>query len=182
MERNLTIFHIIEILLKEKLHARGIAKRLRTNHTTVLRKLKKLVDENVLDYEKIGKNKLFFLKNSAEAKQYVFMTEHYKLLRLLKEYPTLRKIVSKIQGNKGIKLAILFGSYVKGYAKKSSDIDIYIETTNLKIKNEIEGIDSRISVKIGKFDKRNYLIREIIKDHVIIKGVERFYEKAETFD
>ncbi|MBU0959512.1 MAG: nucleotidyltransferase domain-containing protein, partial [Nanoarchaeota archaeon] len=94
----------------------------------------------------------------------------------------LRKIVEKIQKDKKIKLAILFGSYVKGLEKKDSDIDIYIETNNKKVKQDLELIDSKINVKIGKYDKENLLIKEIEKDHVIIKGVEEFYERNNFFD
>jgi len=80
-----------------------------------------------------------------------------------------------------IKLAILFGSYSKGLAKQDSDTDIYIETDNKKIKKELESIDSRLSIKIGEFSADNLLIKEIIKNHVIIKGVEDYYEKTKLF-
>ena len=72
---------------------------------------------------------------------------------------------------------MLFCSYAKGLAKKDSDIDIYIETKNRNVKKSIEDIHSKISVKIGIFDIKSLLIKEIIKDHIIIKGIEVFYEK-----
>ena len=43
-------------------------------------------------------------------------------------------------------------------------------------------INSRLSIKIGKYNKDNLLIKEIEKNHVIIKGVEIFYEKYKIFD
>ena len=75
------------------------------------------------------------------------------------------------------KLIILFGSYAKGLARKDSDIDIYIETKNRNVKKEIEDIHTKINVKIGTFDSNSSLIKEIIKDHIIIKGIEDFYDK-----
>ncbi len=79
-------------------------------------------------------------------------------------------------------MAIIFGSYAKELAHKDSDIDIYLETENRKIKKDIENLNSKLSVKIGKYDKNNLLIKEIKKDHIIIKGVEKYYEKNELFE
>lgn len=78
-------------------------------------------------------------------------------------------------------MGVFFGSYAKGLAKKDSDIDIYVETTDKKIKQDLELLDSRLSVKIGKYNRENLLIKEIEKNHVIIKGVEEYYEKTQFF-
>ena len=75
------------------------------------------------------------------------------------------------------KLIILFGSYAKNIAKPESDIDIYLETEDQNIKKKTEEINSKLSVKIGAFNKDSLLIKEIIKNHVILKGAERFYEQ-----
>ena len=61
-------------------------------------------------------------------------------------------------------LVMLFGSYAKNTSNSKSDIDIYINTTNKQIKKQVELIDSKISVKMGDFDKENLLIKEIIKN------------------
>ncbi len=182
MEQRDCKLEIINELLRKKEHIRELAKKLKSNHTTILRKLKELSKENVLDFNEEGRNKVYFLKKTSEAKTNVFIAEQYKLTQVLKEHPNLRNIFEKIQRNKKIKLAILFGSYAKKIAKKESDIDIYIETTNIRLKNELEEINSKLNVKIGKYNKDNLLIKEIEKNHVIIKGVEIFYEKYKIFD
>ncbi|MEA2075728.1 MAG: nucleotidyltransferase domain-containing protein [Euryarchaeota archaeon] len=178
MERKDYTLEIVNTLLKSPNHVRGAAKELGVNHMMVSRKLKELLDENVVDYRQEGKNKVFFLKKTLEAKNHVYAAEHYKLLQAVKKYPHLRKIIQAVQENKGIKMAVLFGSYAKGLAKKDSDIDIYVETTDKKIKQDLELLDSRLSVKIGKYNRENLLIKEIEKNHVIIKGVEEYYEKT----
>ena len=43
----------------------------------------------------------------------------------------------------------------------------------------MKDIDSRLSVKIGRYDKESLLIKEIQKSHIVIKGVEEYYEKTE---
>lgn len=172
---------IVEALLKSENHIRGLAKLLGTNQTTIARKVDGLHKDNILDFKNEGRNKVFFAKKTLEAKQFAYSVETNKLIELLKKYPQLRRIIEIIQKNEKIRLSILFGSYAKAIAKKESDIDIYIDTSDAKLKEEIENIDSKISVKIGKYDKESLLIKEIEKNHVIIKGVETYYEKNKFF-
>ncbi|MEM4397312.1 MAG: nucleotidyltransferase domain-containing protein [Candidatus Woesearchaeota archaeon] len=175
------IIKIIEVLLNGKKHLRQIAKEIKTNQTTTARKLQDLYKENVVDFEYAGKNKVFFLKKTFEAKQYCLIMEQYKTLDSIKKYPVLRNIFEKIRKNEKISMALIFGSYAKQTSTKESDIDIYIETLDKEIKKEIESINSRISVKIGNYEKENLLIKEIEKNHIIIKGGEEFYEKNSFF-
>ncbi len=182
MEQKSYKFEIIDILLEENKHIRSISKHLNKNPMTISRKINELYKQNVVDYKQEGKNKVFFLKGSIEARNYVLMAEFYKLQKVLKKYPVLRRIINGIQANKKIRLAVLFGSYAKLKPREQSDIDIYIETRKREMKKQIEGINSKINVKLGVFDKKDLLIKEIVKNHVIIKGVERFYELTGFFE
>ena len=173
---------IVNELLREENHIRNLAKMLKINHMTILRKIKELFKSNVVDYKEEGRNKIYFLKNTTEAKITINTAENYKLLKTIKEYPFLRKIIKKIQEDKRITLALLFGSYAKGTGKKDSDIDVYIETINKNIKKDLEKIDSKLSIKIGKYNKNNPVIKEIKRNHVIIKGTERYYEINKFFE
>lgn len=168
---------IIELLLGADNHVRGIAKKLNESHSTILRKLNNLKNENVIDSRREGKNKIFFLKINLVSKAYILQTELHKLTKLLRHHPELSIIFEEILKKTDEKLIVLFGSYAKGLAKKDSDIDIYIETKSRSVKNSVEEIHSKISVKIGIFDTKSLLIKEIIKDHVILRGVEVFYDK-----
>ncbi|MDD5087042.1 MAG: nucleotidyltransferase domain-containing protein [Candidatus Nanoarchaeia archaeon] len=182
MEQKNYKLEIINVLLKEKSHIRKIANKLNINHMMIVRKIKHLSNENVVDFTKQGKNQVYFLKKTVESRAYVFIAETSNLIKTISKYSELRSIVEKIQKDKRIKLALLFGSYAKGIAKKESDIDIFIETENNNIKKEFNLIDSRLSIKIGKYSMKNDLIKEIDKDHVVIKGVEYYYEKNQFFE
>jgi predicted nucleotidyltransferase len=171
---------IVEQLLRSDNHIRGLAKALDTNQTTISRKIYGLYKENIVDFRIEGKNKVFFLKKTLESKQYAYMAEMHRLLSAIKTYPQLRRIIEEIK-KKDVKMAVLFGSYAKSAANKGSDIDIYVETQDENLKQQIEQIDTRISVKIGKYDPLNLLIREIEKNHIILKGVEEYYEKNQFF-
>ena len=167
---------IIQSLLKQECHVRGLAKTLNESHSTILRKLNKSVEQNVIDYKKEGKNKVFFLKKNMFSRNYILQAEIYKFNTLLNKYPELVIILEQILKKVSCKLIIIFGSYAKFRAKKESDIDIYIETRNRNIKMTVENVHSKINVKIGSFDIKSNLIKEIIKDHVIVRGFEEFYE------
>lgn len=173
---------IILLLLRGENHLRGIAKQLNESHSTILRKLNNLLKENVLDYNMEGKNKVFFIKKNLQAKNYVFNAERYKLIELLKKYPELNIIIDDFLKKAEEKLIVLFGSYAKFTAKSDSDIDVYVETENKRIKEKIELTHSKIKVKIGDFDTDSQLIKEIIKNHIILRGVEEFYEKTKFFE
>lgn len=181
MEQN-TGFKVVLFLIKEKSHIREIAKSLNINHMAVSRVLNQFICKNIVDYKWEGKNKVYFIKKTSEAKNYLIMAELFNLNEAISKYSRLRRIVEEIQSNKKIKLAILFGSYAKDIPKESSDIDLYIESNNKKLKEEISLIDSKLSIKLGKFDVNSLLIKEIIKNHIILKGVELYYEKLKFFD
>ena len=169
---------IVALLLQADLHPRGLAEKLQTNHMTITRKLSILVNENIVDYRTEGKNNVYFLKKSIEGKNAAMIAELYKQSRIVSNYPILRGIFQAIQEIHEIPLALLYGSYAKGLQNKESDIDIYIETLNNDLKKQLEQRHSLMSVKIGEFDPDNLLIREIMKDHIIIKGVEAYFDKT----
>jgi len=182
MERKDYKLEVVNFLLKERGHVRGIANKLGTNHMLIARKIKELSSANVVDCVQEGKNKTYFLKKTAEARAFIFMAENYRILQTIEKYPSLRSIIEKIQRNKKIQLAILFGSYVKGTASKDSDIDIYIEGSDKNLRKELKLLDSKLSVKIGDYDRASPLIKEIEKNHVVLKCVENFYDENQFFE
>ena len=143
---------------------------------TSSRILKELYVKNVIEFEKKGRNKVYHIKNTEEARNYLVMAEIYKLNQRITKYPVLRKIAKEIQNNSNVNIALLFGSYAKDKIREKSDIDIFIKTDDKTIKKEIQKINTRISVKTGDLND-NPLAREIKNDHVIIKGAEEYYDK-----
>lgn len=173
---------IILVLIRGESHLREIARTLKKSHSTILRKINELVKIGVLDYKMEGKNKKLFIKNGLGARNYIYSAEIYKLSKFIEKYPELGIILEDIKKNMPKGMIILFGSYAKGNPKKESDIDIYIETLDSPVKSKVKDINSKINVKIGKFDASSLLIKEIIKNHIIIRGVEEFYEKNKFFE
>lgn len=177
--RNNLEAEIVLLLIKNRSHLREIARILDESHSTILRRINGLIKEGVLDYRREGKNKVFYIKDNLKSKNYVYSAEIYKLSKLINKCPELGIIFEDIKRVISKGMIILFGSYAKGNYKKNSDI--YIETLDNSIKNKIRDISSKINIKIGKFDTNSLLIKEIIKDHVIVRGLEEFYEKTKFF-
>jgi predicted nucleotidyltransferase len=173
---------VISSLIRNKAYLREMARKLNESHSTVLRKINALVKENVLDFRKEGKNKIFFIKNNLKAKNYVYSAEIYKFNKLLKAHPRLGTIFEDVKKNVPRGMIILFGSYAKGSPKPNSDIDIYVETNDNDLKYKLQELNSKLSIKIGKFDMNSLLIKEIIKNHIIIRGLEDFYERNRFFE
>ena len=181
-QTNIELEIVLALLRREELHIRALARYVNQPHANISRAMKSLLKENVVDFKVEGKNKLFRLKKGIESLNYAYIAEHYKLIKLLEKYPLLSIIVESILSKTNERLVIIFGSYAKFIAKKESDIDVFVETMKRSVKKELENINSKLSVKIGKFDKNNLLIKEIVKNHVIVKGVEYYYEKNKLFD
>ena len=173
---------VVNSLLQEPCHPRRIASKLGTNPMLITRKIHELEMENVVDYNQRGRNKIYFLKKTSEARAAASMAENYKLMKTLERYPALRKVIEAIQKNPDINLALLFGSYAKGNASKDSDIDIYVESKDVNLRKNLRLLDSKLSLKIGAYEREAPLIKEIEKNHVAVKGVERFFEKNRFFE
>ena len=175
------LYNIILNLIKKDNHLRQIAKDLDVNHMTVKRALDTLVKENVLDVREEGRNNVFSVKKTLEARNFILMAEINKLNSFIADHPELKQNLKDLNIlHKGI--IVIFGSYAQGTDTKESDIDIYIDTLSNKILKYAKGINKKFSVKIGKYDNKSLLIKEILGNHVIVKGVEEFYEKNKFFD
>jgi len=174
-------YEILLSLLKKNMHGRELAKELKTSLTRVQSIFNELRQINVLDYEIEGKNHVYFIKKNLIAKSFILNAENYKFIKLLKKYISLEPIFKDIIEKCPDKMIILFGSYAKFIPKNDSDIDIYVETTDKNLKENIQIINNLLGVKIGEFNPNDLLIKEIIKNHIIIQGGETFYERLGFF-
>lgn len=177
VEQDLTM-EIVLLLIDSDSHPRRISKELGVPHTTIIRKLRNLSDANAIDFREEGKNKVYFLEDTLEARTCIISAEVYRFARTLDSYPRLRAVFNSVIRDDRIRLAILFGSYARGAPTFRSDIDVFVETEDRQVKLDLEKIQSRVSVKIGPFDRSKDLVKEIEKNHVIIKGFEDYVSKT----
>lgn len=89
----------------------------------------------------------------------------------------IKKIAAPFFKNYGVKRAAVFGSTVRGDAKKNSDIDILIEFKNKKSLLDLVGLELDLAKQYGRkvdlvtFASLHPLLRDrILKEQYIIYG------------
>ncbi|MFH0831257.1 MAG: helix-turn-helix domain-containing protein [archaeon] len=163
----------------KKIYGREAAKRLKMNQKTASNILNRLEKENILKFSQEGRNKYYFLnKFNPQIKDIIKLIEISRKSRFLEKYKKISGLFSKLeQKSRGI--LVIFGSYAGFSSNDKSDLDIFIIG---KISNA-EDLEKAYNLKMNifkssrkRFDKDNILIKEIIKNHIILKGMEDFVE------
>jgi uncharacterized protein len=180
-EVELTILKLFTQGYSAELHLRGIEKKVPYSFRTVQITMEKLEQRRVVISKMVGKNKMYELQKSLIAKEYCLLTERYKKISFLEQKPFLRGIIEFLEPHlSGI--VVIFGSYAKNLEKPHSDLDVFIAGTCDE--EEITKISKRfgihISLKIYPIEifvekiHSDYLLNEIVHDHIILKGAEHF--------
>lgn len=165
-----------------------IAKELKQYYSFVNKVVMRLGKENIIIINKTGKAYLCSL-NLNEEKTFALLSlseiekrdEFYKANKKLKLI--LEDFTNSIKKDNTITI-ILFGSYAKGIPTKKSDIDLLLVSAN---KFPVEKIIREVYAKYGmeinvtvlterefKSQKTKEIIKEIIKNHYVLYGAEKF--------
>lgn len=171
------LYDVVLCLENQPRHVRSVASALSVNHMTVSRKLKLLLRMNVLDFKQVGRSKVYFVKDTLEAKNVLIAAHCYAQNKLVEENSLFRRVIEEVRRCDDVRFAMVFGSYAKKKASEGSDVDLFLATDQLETKQKIEGVHRKISVKIGEFDLKEELVQEVVKHHVLIKGAETYYER-----
>jgi len=180
---NKTTKAILSELAREKntrIYGRELAKKHKLNQKTVANTLKKLEQEDILKYKVEGKNKYYFLNEfNTLIKEVIQIIEIEKKADFIKSHKSLNGLFRQIESKcKGV--IVLFGSYAKGTENKESDIDLLVfEKANLTdIEKSFGKKLNTVRTSKEKFDKNSPFVREVLKNHIILKGVEEFVNLA----
>ncbi|MCH7568313.1 MAG: nucleotidyltransferase domain-containing protein [Nanoarchaeota archaeon] len=148
----------------KKLRVREIERTLKFPLPSVIRYCKELMEQGILEIEKIGNISLYIADRTNE--KYLLEKMIYNI-KIIYESSLVSYLKEEL-GNPGI---VLFGSYSKGEDVEESDIDLYIETLSKK------GIDlKKFEKKLGRRIQifRHGSIKEIKNSHLannIINGI-----------
>ncbi|MFP4645754.1 MAG: nucleotidyltransferase domain-containing protein [Candidatus Woesearchaeota archaeon] len=156
-----------------------IARMKNLNQKTVSSRLQALEDQAILKSRTEGRNRLFSLNtdNKEIVKHVLIGIEHVRTARFFSRHPLLGNLSEKMQQHiKGS--AAIFGSYVKGTQKRSSDLDVLIigdcDEDAIEELGELHGID--INLKIYPEYESDILVREALEHHIFIKNAENLIE------
>lgn len=161
-----------------------IAKKRSLNQKSVANILNKLEDEGLLKSKTVGKNKEFSinLDNAEAVMNFIVAAEHLHTAEFLKKNPVIKEVLAKA-GDAFTGIVVVFGSYAKVMQKKDSDLDVFVAGSydRNKVSKISELYNLQVSVKnypASVFNKalkkKDVLLTEIIKNHVIISGAEEF--------
>ena len=163
----------------KRIYGHEIARELKMNQKTVSNILKRLERENILKFSKEGRNKYYFLNRfNKQIKQIINLIELDRKLKFLRRYKKLDGLFNTLEDRaKGI--LIVFGSYSNFSAHEDSDLDIFV----MGDISSIEDLEQMYNIKINvvksnkkKIDKEDIFIKEIIKNHIVLKSIENFVE------
>jgi len=163
----------------KRIYGRNVARKLKMNQKTVSNLLNELEREHILKFTQDGKNKYYYLNRfNSHISEIIQLIETQKKINFFEKYKKLKELFLKLkERTKGI--LIIFGSYADFSANEKSDLDVFV-MGNIK---DIEDLEEFHNVKINivksdknKFNKKEPIIKEIIKNHIVLKGVEDFIE------
>ncbi|MDP3728081.1 MAG: nucleotidyltransferase domain-containing protein [bacterium] len=166
-------------------YIREIQKMLQISTRTALLTLADLEKRTILTSTRRGKIKTYQIKPDIITREYFVLAETYKKINFLQQHLTIKTIIENIEAYiQGI--ALIFGSYAKGIEKKDSDLDFFLvgtgNTEKIKEIAKTYGIVINIQLYPQKIFEKNIkediLIKEVIENHIIIKGTGQFINKV----
>ena len=170
-----------------KYHTREMAKLTKKSHVTLLPHLKALEKEKILLTKIIGKNKVYSLNlDNILAKNYLIICELVESILYQEQVFLIKKITTEISKHNLSGSLVSFGSYAKKTFKEDSDIDIFYlgelkEAEIIKIKAIGKTYGKTINLKTATSEnfesglrKKDALIMEIIKYHIILQNPDQF--------
>lgn len=124
-----------------------------------------------LDASKAGSIKYDYMMNKLE--QYGFVDEDHGILGI----QAIKEICSEVFDSFNVDYCYLFGSYAKGKAVDSSDVDLLVSTTDtgMRFFDLVETLREKLRKKVDVLNREQLtnndaLLDEILKDGVKIYG------------
>jgi len=178
----------------------GIAKRLNRYVSQVQKAVKRLEKIRILSVKKLGAKTSSCMLNfsTADADMLAYACLYAKrsfLEKNLKIKVISSEIEKKARGE--LYIMLVFGSYAKGNAAKSSDIDLCfivqdersVETFKSKIKSVVSRFSYRIHIHVfaaewfyAMLKEKDSVGREILKASVVLHGADTYYNLVKKYD
>jgi len=165
----------------QEYYIREIASHLPISHGTVQTILNDLEAKQVFESSTRGKVRMFRLKKSRMAADYLNLAELYKKILFLDSAPYVAEILQKIDAHI-TGCAVIFGSFAAGIPKEGSDLDLFVAGSYDQ--RAVEQIAARYAIEVNVvayprdvFERdlgTDHLLLEVMRNHVIWKDIEYF--------
>lgn len=173
---------------RESKTIRELSKHIQADYRITHTATKKLIEKNILLFRTVGKSTLCEINPNYYGAE-IYNAEDQRREKILKD-DNLRQLYKEIMGKATTSLFIclLFGSYAKGTQTKHSDIDLLFITNEKQFEEQLSTILSTIPLKthILVFSEKEYkrmqhakegnVIKEAMKNNIILYGVEQYYK------
>lgn len=163
----------------KRIYGWQLSKKFKLNQKTISNNLNNLEKQNIVKYTTEGKNKYYYLNNSnPQIEDILKIVEIERKNMFLEKYRKIMGLIKELE-KRSSGLLVVFGSYASFSSNDKSDLDLF----SLGKISEVEDLEKIYHIKINivkstkdKFNKSDIFIKEIIKNHIILKGVEEFLE------
>lgn len=184
------ILKVLKLLIErngEKLSIRKISKLRKVNYKTAYNAVMKLNEKGAVLLERLGNTTHCYFANKFSP--LVLAAEYERKNELLKN-KNFKVLHDKLNALPFPLVALIFGSYVKGGAKRLSDIDLLVvcekERTRevestislLPLKIHLTVVTPEEFIKMGR-SKEFSVVSEAMKNNIILVGVEDYYRLVE---
>jgi len=186
---NITENHLMVLSLftdgyYKEYYIREVYNTLNIGVRTAKRILDDLEQKGILTSNIKGNIRVFTIQNNQLARDYLTLTEQYKKIIFLQNNLLIKEIIEKITPHiKGISL--IFGSYAKEEQDEESDLDLCIigkfnKTEIFKVSKTYNISLNIKNYSLSTFEEKkddDFLLKEIIQNHVIITQPDQFIER-----
>ena len=186
MKNQLKIIKLLIEHKEEQFSILQLAKQLNLNYKIAYGEIKKLDLKNLLIIKKLGNSKQCSF--NCVYNELVLAAEKKRQENLLKN-KNIKLIYHRLEEIKNpFYIFLIFGSYVKKTNQKNSDIDLCLISDNQELRENINQIIRTLALDIHLlvFSTNDFLSmlkttennvgKEIVKNNIILKGIENFYE------
>ena len=163
----------------KRIYGGQIAKKLKMNQKTVSNIFNTLEKDNIVKYATEGKNKYYFLNRlNPKILEIIKIIEIERKNAFVEKHQNQSEIFSLLE-KRAQGILIIFGSYANFTNNSKSDLDVF----SLGKIAEVEDLEERFNIKINivksskeKVNKSDIFIKEVMRNHIILRGVEDFIE------
>jgi predicted nucleotidyltransferase len=152
------------INIKASHYINELARLLKVDPGNLFKKLNELEREGLFSSEFRGKQKYYFLNP-----KYPLFSEVKKMFNA--NFGLEERLTKSLKQIKGLKSAMIFGSYAKGHFGKDSDIDLLVigDHSSIEVQRIISELQSQIKreINVVDFTEKEYKKRLKIKDEFI---------------
>lgn len=180
---------IVKAFIDDKKHAtiREIAKRIKSDYRITYIAIQRLIQKDIIVAKKVGKSILCNLNEEYYGLE-IYQAEEERKKRILQNKSLnvlYHDIIEKVGSS--FFIFLLFGSYASNKQTKHSDIDLMFISNHKGFEERIHNILSLLPLKTHPLvftetqfksmieSKKSNVCKEVLKNNVILYGIESFY-------